>query len=206
MPSTTTNYGLKKPYYTDIADVGEINGNFDELDEILTPAVSQNADPTAESVKGKLAAVVGWLANRVKAITGKSNWYDTPAVTLENCNSHIESGVHTPATSTKAGIMAAADKQKLDNAVSSNTASRLMLRDASGRAQVSNPSAAYDIVNKTYADGAYIRKDTAGTMAATLTAHSNSDYTTKQVRNIVFWTSGASPPITSNGDIVIKLF
>jgi len=43
-------------------------------------------------------------------------------------------------------------------------------------------------------------------MSATLTAYSNTAYTTKQVRNIVLWTSGDTPPTTSYGDIVIKIF
>ena len=206
MPATTKNYNLKKPYYTDIADVGELNNNFDEIDEILTPSISQNTAPDEFSVKGTLAVVIGWLANRIKAITGLANWYENPTVTLEQCHTHIDSGVHTPATAYKDGIMSAADKQKLDDAVATNTANTLMLRDASGRAQVSNPSAANDIVNKSYGDGAYIRKNTASTMAAVLTAQNNTSYETKQVRNIVFWTSGASPPTTNNGDVIIKTF
>jgi hypothetical protein len=203
-----------------------------------------------------LATVLGWLANRIKAITGKTNWFDTPAVTLEQCNTHINSDVHTAATSSKAGIMSAADKskldgvaagaqknsdvtkaeieakltgtltththdaatqsangfmsyadkQKLDNATASNTANYLMLRDAYGRAQVQNPSASYDIMNKTYADSYYVRLAAASAMSAILTAYSNTSYTTKQVRNIVFWTSGTTPPTTSGGDIVIKTF
>ena len=102
--------------------------------------------------------------------------------------------------------MSAADKLKLDNAVAANTANRLMLRDANGRAQVSNPSAANDIVNKSYGDATYVRVAAATTMSAQLTAQNNTDYTTKQVRNIVFWTSGTSPPATGNGDVIIKTF
>jgi len=59
---------------------------------------------------------------------------------------------HTEATPTQSGFMSAADKTKLDNATSVNTASRLMIRDASGRARVSNPSSSTDIANKAYVD------------------------------------------------------
>jgi uncharacterized protein YcbX len=101
--------------------------------------------------------------------------------------------------------MSYADKQKLDNATAAYTANYLMMRDASGRAQVQNPSGTYDIVNKTYADSYYVRLATAATMSAMLTAQSNTSYTSRQVRNIVFWTSGSAPS-SSSGDIVIKTF
>ena len=63
-----------------------------------------------------------------------------------------------------------------------------------------------DIANKTYVDSNFVRKNAATTMTARLTAQSNTSYTTKQVRNIVFWTSGTTPPATSYGDVVIKTF
>ena len=102
--------------------------------------------------------------------------------------------------------MSAADKTKLDNATDSNTASRLMMRDSSGRAKVANPSTTYDIANKSYVDTNFVKKNADTTMSAKLTSYSNTDYTTRQVRNIVFWTSGSNPPSTSNGDVLIKTF
>jgi hypothetical protein len=252
-----------------------------------------------------LAIVLGWIANRIKAITGKTNWFDTPSTTLEAANTHINSDVHTVATQSKNGIMSAIDKQKLDGvasgaqknaditkaeieakltgtltshthnaatqsanglmsaadktkldgvatgaqknsditkaeieakltgtiathahdavtqsangfmsaadkikldgATSAYTANALALRDASGRLQVQSPSATYDVVNKTYADSYYVRLATAATMLAMLTAQSNTSYTARQVRNIVFWTSG-SAPTSSSGDLVVKTF
>ena len=81
-----------------------------------------------------------------------------------------------------------------------------MIRDSYGRAKVSTPSDSNDIANKTYVDTNFVRKNADTTMTAKLTAYSNTYYNTKQVRNIVFWTSGTTPPTTSNGDIVIKTF
>ena len=206
MPKTTTNYGLKKPLYSENADIAVINEGLDMLDEALTPYVSSASAPASTSSKGKLEAVLGWLANRIKAITGKSSWQFAPAVTLEECNEHIQNGTHKNATTSASGFMSSADKQKLDNATSSYTASRLMLRDSYGRAQVQSPSSSYDIANKTYVDTNFARKNSDTTMTAKLTAQSNTSYTTKQVRNIVFWTSGTTPPATSYGDVVIKTF
>ena len=206
MPKTTTNYGLKKPLYSENADIAVINEGLDMLDEALTPSVSSASAPASTSSKGKLEAVLGWLANRIKAITGKSSQQLAPAVTLEECNEHIQNGTHKNATTSTSGFMSSADKQKLDNATSSYTASRLILRDSYGRAQVQSPSFSYDIANKTYVDTNFARKNSDTTMTAKLTAQSNTSYTTKQVRNIVFWTSGTTPPATSYGDVVIKTF
>ena len=206
MPRETTNYSLQKPLYTENADIAVINEDLDMIDAALTPTVTATNAPSSSSSGGKLSVVLGWLANRIKAITGLSAWQSNPSVTLEDCKNHIQSGTHTNATASASGFMSAADKAKLDNATDSNTASRLMMRDSSGRAKVANPSSIYDIANKAYVDTNFVKKNADTVMSAKLTAYSNTAYTTKQVRNIVFWTSGATPPATSNGDIVIKTF
>ena len=205
MPKTTENYSFKKPLYSENADVAVLNENMDTLDDILTPTVSANAPPGSAS-KGKLSVVLGWLANRIKAITGKSSWQADPSVTLEDCKNHIQSGSHTNATVASSGFMSASDKQKLDYATAENTVGRLIIRDSSGRAKVQTPSNSYDIANKSYIDNNFVPKNTASALNAVLTAYSNTSYSTKQVRNIVIWTSGTTPPSTSNGDILIKVF
>jgi len=205
LPKTTENYGFKKPLYNENADVAVLNENMDALDEILTPAVSANTAPGA-STKGKISIVLGWLANRIKAITGKSSWQADPSVTLEDCRNHIQSGTHANATVASSGFMSASDKQKLDYATSEYTANRLILRDANGRAKVLTPSSSYDIANKSYVDNNFVPKNSDTTMSAKLIAQSNTAYSTKQVRNIVIWTSGDTPPSTSNGEILIKVF
>jgi hypothetical protein len=205
MPKATENYGFKKPLYNENADVAVLNENMDIIDEILTPSISANTAPTSVS-KGKLSTVLGWFANRIKAITGKSSWYTNPSVSLEDCKNHIQSGTHANATVASSGFMSAGDKQKLDYATSEYTANRLILRDSYGRAKVQTPSNFYDIAHKGYVDSNFVQKNTDTTMSAKLTAQSNTAYSTKQVRNIVIWTSGDTPPSTSNGDILIKVF
>lgn len=206
MPKLTENYGLKKPLGTESALISVLNENFDVIDDALAPSIDDATAPTSTSTKGKLSGVLGWIANRIKAITGKSKWYEAPSINLESVAQHIGSGTHPNATQSVAGFMSATDKVKLDGATASNTTNTMMLRDANGRAKVSNPSASYDIANKTYVDTNCVRKSYAATMSAIFTAYSNTNYTTKQVRNIVFWTSGDTPPSTANGDIVIKTF
>ena len=206
MPRETTNYNFQKPLYTENADIAVINADLDSIDAALTPTVSASSAPSSSATGGKLSVVIGWIANRIKAITGLSSWQATPSVNLEDCKNHIQNGSHAIATSSSSGFMSAADKAKLDNATSEKTGSRLIIRDSNGRAKVANPSDSNDIVNKTYVDTNFVRKNVDTTMTAKLTAYSNTSYTTKQVRNIVFWTSGSTPPTTSNGDIVIKVF
>lgn len=209
MPSLTPNYNLKKPLGTESALVSVLNENTDKLDEILYPAIDDTEAPTSSSTSGLLSKIVGWFANRIKAITGNSHWYDTPPTTLSAAASHMSGGGtsrHPNATISLSGFMSTLDKAKLDNATSEAYASRLIMRDSSGRAKIATPSNSQDIVNKSYVDNNCVRKSYAATMSAILTAYSNTSYTTKQVRNIVFWTSGDTPPTTSYGDIVIKTF
>lgn len=42
------------------------------------------------SSKGSLRQILDWLANRIKAITGATNWYDAPATTLVVAKDHID--------------------------------------------------------------------------------------------------------------------
>lgn len=206
MPKETTNHKLKKPLYSDNADIAVINENFDTIDELLTPNVYAQTAPDSSAARGKLSAVLSWLANRIKAITGQNSWQANPPVTLADCSNHISNGTHRNATINSNGFMSYTDKQKLDNSTAEYTASRIMMRDSNGRAKVQSPSGSYDIANKTYVDTNFVKKNSDTTMSAKLTAQSNTAYTTKQVRNIVLWTSGSTPPSTSYGDIVIKTF
>ena len=205
MPKETENYSLKKPLYSENADIAVLNENFDEIDKTLTPTLNSNSEPGTQS-KGKLELVLGWIVNRIKSITGKNMWQESPSVTLEDCAEHINNGTHQNATTTSNGFMSFTDKAKLNNATSDNVASRLMMRDSAGRAKVQNPAEEYDVVNKDYVDTNFVKRNSATIMSAKLTAQSNTDYSTKQVRNIVFWTSGTTPPATNNGDVIIKTF
>jgi len=62
---------------------------------------------------------------------------------------HAAPGVATTSTD---GFQSAADKTAMTNATASSTASTLVLRDASGRAQFADPSAAQDAATKAYVD------------------------------------------------------
>ncbi len=166
---TTNNLGLKKPGAEDVVNIEDLNSNSDALDGkfgassghghtgvagdgpkigsnglaagaatdtvIGGRTVSDTTAPTGDS--GTPTTLFGWLANMIKAITGGATWRTLPGMTI------------------------AAIKTILDAATNAGTASTLMKRDASGRAQVAAPSAAADIA----------RKDTVDAVQSNLNTH-----------------------------------
>ncbi len=106
----TGNYNLKKPEGTDIVNVEDFNNNADIIDQKLKEIEDKTNNAPADSVNddaigtrtpdqskapsspgtGKLTDVLSWLANRIKAIMGSTNWWDTPPVTLQTTKNHID--------------------------------------------------------------------------------------------------------------------
>lgn len=109
MSKTTTNLGL---YEVDPATDGALtfniktmlNDNFDKIDADAFATSDQTQVPTG--LPGKLAQWVNWITNRIKAITGNANWYDTPPTTLTAANTHMAntSNPHS-VTATQAGAI-----------------------------------------------------------------------------------------------------
>lgn len=100
----TTNYQLKKPEDSEVFDQqNHANYNYVIIDQTMksieekadnAPADSVNDDaignrtPDQTQVPvspgtGKLGQLVSWLANRIKTITGKANWWDAPAKSIQ---------------------------------------------------------------------------------------------------------------------------
>ena len=92
---------------------------------------------------GTLRQILSWFAGRIRAITGTTNWWEAPDTTLAAAKSHI-------------------DATTAHSAVSAATASRIVVRDAAGRAAFVDGSAAGDAATKGQLD----------THAALTTAHS----------------------------------
>lgn len=71
------------------------SGAIETGERTLDPAQAPSSN------KGSLRQILDWLANRIKAITGGTNWYDAPATTLAAAKSHMDaatphSGHETP--------------------------------------------------------------------------------------------------------------
>ena len=77
------------------------------------------------------------------------------------------------ATTSTDGAMSATDKTKLDNATSAATASRLVIRDANGRAKVANPVSSDDIMNWQYWDANRV-KDVSDLTGITISTNAPS--------------------------------
>jgi len=94
--------------------------------------ISDTSAPSGNS--GTLTAILGWLANMIKSITGKSNWRTPPATTLETAKAHMDAttGVH--------------------GATSAATANTLVQRDSAGRFKAAAPAAADDVARKAEVD------------------------------------------------------
>jgi hypothetical protein len=62
-------------------------------DNTITDAYIGNRTATPTSVPsgntGTLSNFISWFANRIKAITGKTNWYDTPDTTIAALNTDV---------------------------------------------------------------------------------------------------------------------
>jgi len=63
-------------------------------DQVQTPSGST----------GTLTQLISWLANRIKAITGKTNWYDAPDTTLAAAKSHMDAAAPRSGHATTAAL------------------------------------------------------------------------------------------------------
>ena len=126
------------------------------VDSIETGARTVDPAQVPSGNTGTLRQFLNWLPNRIKAITGKTNWYDAPPTTLTAAKSHIDaaaphSGHETP-TGAQAKVDAHANLTAAHSATSTATANRIIIRDSAGRAKVAAPSSASDIATKGYVD------------------------------------------------------
>jgi hypothetical protein len=89
--------------------------------------VDQTIVPEADNT-GPLTAVLSWLANMIKAITGKADWKTAPATTLEAASTHIASTANPHnVTATQAGAVPTSD------VVTVATANKILKLDANAK-------------------------------------------------------------------------
>jgi hypothetical protein len=94
MATNTPNYNLVKAGDADYYNIGIHNDNMDKIDAALKPTADPSQVPSGLS--GKIVEWVSWITNRIKAITGKTNWYDAPSKSLEDLNTHMSDYVRQP--------------------------------------------------------------------------------------------------------------
>jgi hypothetical protein len=69
------------------SDFNRIEGNIQAIE-----GNNRTIDPTQvpTSNVGSLRQFLDWFANRIKAITGENNWYDTPVITIKDLNTYVK--------------------------------------------------------------------------------------------------------------------
>lgn len=108
MATQTPNYNLIKPDpNTDYYNIEVHNDNADIIDAALSPIADPDQVPSG--LTGKIAQWVSWITNRIKAITGKTNWYDNPATTLEAAKAHADANAPHAGHETPDGAQAKAN-------------------------------------------------------------------------------------------------
>ncbi len=88
------------------SDFNRIEGNIQAIEEgqrTIDPAQA----PSGNS--GTMRQILDWLANRIKAILGTANWYDSPPTTLQATKNHIDAAAPHSGHETPAGAQAKAD-------------------------------------------------------------------------------------------------
>lgn len=152
------------------SDLNRIEGNINAIEQGAR-TLNQAQAPSGNA--GSLRQILSWLANRIRAITGTTNWYDAPPTTLTAAKSHIDAAAphsghattaaltaHTSAAAPHSGhatttaLDAHVAGTNVHGATSAATANRIIIRDAAGRAKVAAPSASDDIARKDTVDNA----------------------------------------------------
>ena len=84
-----------------------IEGNLQAIEE-GSRTVDQTQSPSG--LTGSLRQFLDWIPNRIKAILGTTNWYDSPLVTLAGAKNHIDNE-NNPHSVTAAQVGAATPAQ-----------------------------------------------------------------------------------------------
>lgn len=142
MSTAPTGYSTPKTNWASVDATGPTDFNRIEGNTVAIETGNRTIDSSqvATSNVGTLRQLLDWFANRLKAISGTTNWYDAPPTTLTAAKNHE-------------------DATAVHSATSAATPSRLVTRDANGRAQVASPAAAADIARKDNVDAVQANVD-----------------------------------------------
>jgi len=88
------------------SDLNRIEGNINAIEQGAR-TLDQAQAPAGN--EGSLRQILSWLANRIRAITGMTNWYDAPPTTLTAAKSHIDAAAPHSGHETPAGAQAKAE-------------------------------------------------------------------------------------------------
>ena len=231
----TANYNLKKPEGTDIVNIDDLNENADIIDQKLkeleddvynappnsvndlaigTRTPNQTQVPTSPG-SGTLSQILSWLSNRIKVITGKTNWWDDPPTTLQAAKNHIDASAPHSGHETPSGAQAKANaalnsaKQYTDQEVAEVSQALNAHANASaphaGHAAKNHSHSEYSLTTHTHSDYA-LKTHNHDSSYASISHNHNGVYepvlSADRKRKITISTS--DPSGGSDGDIWIK--
>jgi hypothetical protein len=145
-----------------------LNGRFESL----------ASDPSSNNFDGRL--IYNTTEGTIKVFDADtSTWRkaihalssSTTALTISESSGSVTFAIADSVASGASGLLTGADKQKLDDAAYTNTASVLAIRDANGRLQVSAPVNDLDAANKAYVDAARTGLDVKASVRAATTGN-----------------------------------
>ncbi|WP_391572183.1 hypothetical protein [Cohnella sp.] len=201
MPEMTPHIGLKKPLLSETADISVINDNMDMIDTAL----------------GDLSAVPTSAKDAAGAITELHE-------AIKDIDVEIPNGSITPAKlsfdpATQTELDAHVNATNVHGATNAPTASRLIIRDAAGRAKVAAPAASDDIarldsITKTQAGLGSVDNYGTATQAEAevgtatnkfMTPQRTKQYVDKRLLNNIIWRiNNGSPEWSADGGATWK--
>ncbi|MGE5585715.1 MAG: hypothetical protein ACM309_09355 [Bacillota bacterium] len=139
-------------------DLNRIEANINAIEQ-----GSRTLDPAQApaSNAGTLRQLLDWFANRIKAITGKTNWYDAPDTTLAAAKAHFDAAaphnghalsLHTHAGGDITSPVTSADKLDGYDANTGTSANTIPVRDANGKVPGSITGDAHTVDGKHASD------------------------------------------------------
>ncbi|MBE3590015.1 MAG: hypothetical protein IMW98_04210 [Firmicutes bacterium] len=120
----------------DVVDPGSFNrieGNINAI-ETGSRTVDPAQAPTGNS--GTLRQILDWLANRIKAILGTTNWYDNPPISLAGANAKFDGATghkHTGAAGDAPPIPIGGIDSAAKTSAGGTEANRIAVTDSSGK-------------------------------------------------------------------------
>lgn len=137
MSTEPSGWQSPKTNWTPDDNIGASDLNRWEGNSLAIETGERTLDPAQapSSNKGYLRQILDWFANRIKAITGATNWYDAPATTLAAAKSGLDNAAsHASAASPHSGhaTTTALNNHAGANITSSNTVHGIRQGDGNG--------------------------------------------------------------------------
>ena len=217
MPEMTQHIGLKKPLESETADISVINENMDKIDSALGDLAV--VPTTAKDTAGAITELFVALEN---ADVPDATLTTKGKVQLSNATNSIAEDRAATTRAVKDAMDAAsgasgsltthANSANVHSATSAATASRLIIRDAAGRAKVTAPATSDDIARldsitkaqaglgsvDNYGTATQVEAESGMTANKFMTPQRTKQYVDKRLLNNISWRINNGHPEWSN--------